>query len=116
MTTTSTTAGHAQASESDLLSSKTSGFIIAYAWTAIFNAILVLLKENIEIVLKIMAGFGHHWVTHGVLDLIVFFGLGAYFAGRNTQLTGTRAVSYLIWSTLIGGGIIFAFFVGLYFS
>jgi len=106
---TNETAGHSHANDGNLLPTRISSFVIAYAWAAIFNAILVLLKENIEIVHTIMAGLGHHWVTHSVLDLIVFFGLGYYFAGRNTQITGNKAVNYLIWSTLIGGGIIFAF-------
>jgi len=112
---TSKTAGHQSANESDLLPVKISSYVVAYAWAAIFNAIIVLIKENVEIVMKIMASFGHHWVTHSILDLIVFFGLAYYFAGRDTQITGSQGVSYLIWSTLIGGGIIFAFNLTHYF-
>lgn len=95
--------------DSELLDAKSSGYAKAYAYAAIFNALLVLLKENVHPVFKLMASLGHHWVTHGVLVLLVFFGLGIFFTGQNKQLTGTQAVSYLIWSTIVGGGIIFLF-------
>lgn len=103
------TTHNTQGVDNELLNAKTSGYVLAYAYTAIFNAILVLLKENIEPVFKFMASLGHHWVTHGILDLIVFFGLGIYFTSQNKQLTGSKAVNYLIWSTVIGGGIIALF-------
>jgi len=112
---TSKTAGRQNATESNLLPVKISSYVVAYAWAAIFNALLVLLKENVAGVMSIMASLGHHWVTHSILDLIVFFGLAYYFTGRDTQITGSQGVSYLIWSTLIGGGIIFAFNVTHYF-
>jgi len=95
--------------EGDLLDARTSGFVISFATTAIFNALLVLLKENVESVFSFMASLGHHWVTHGVFDLIVFFGLGFYLAGRGVRISGNAAVNYTIWATLIGGGIIFGF-------
>jgi len=107
MNTNTETRTHGAAS--DLLDAKTSGYARAYAYTAIFNALLVLLKENVHPVFQFMASLGHHWVTHGIFDLIVFFGLGIYFTSRNKQIAGSTAVNYLIWSTIIGGGIIALF-------
>ncbi|MFK5997925.1 MAG: hypothetical protein QM492_07430 [Rhodobacterales bacterium] len=92
-----------------MLDAKTSGYVKAYAYTAIFNAILVLFKESFPIVHDVMASLGHHWITHGVLDLLVFFGLGMLFAARNETMEGSKAVTYLIWSTIVGGGIIALF-------
>jgi len=103
------TATQAQSAASDLLNAKTSGYAMAYAYTAIFNALLVLLKENVHPVFQFMVSLGHHWVTHGVLDLIVFFGLGIFFTSQDKRITGSSAVNYLIWSTIIGGGIIALF-------
>jgi hypothetical protein len=92
--------------ENNMIDAKTSGYVMAYAYTAIFNAILVLFKESFPVVHDVMASLGHHWVTHGVLDLLVFFGLGILFTGKGKQMTGSTAVNYLIWSTIIGGGVI----------
>lgn len=99
----------AQNADNDLLNVKTSSYAIAYAYTAIFNGILVLFKENFEGVHNFMASLGHHWVTHGVFDLVVFFGLGIYFSSRNTQITVSKAVTYMAWATIIGGGMIAIF-------
>lgn len=92
----------------DLLDSKTSAYAISYAITAIFNGILVLLKEMIPGVHDIMAAAGHHWVTHGVLVLIVFFGVGMSLS-KGRQISSGAAVAYVVWGTIIGGGIIALF-------
>ena len=105
-----------QPANDDLLNVKTSSYAIAYAYAAIFNGLLVLLKETVEGVHSLMVSLGHHWVTHGVLDLLVFFGLGLYFTSRNTQITGSKAINYILWSTIIGGGIIALFNLYNYFA
>ena len=93
----------------DLLDAKISGYAKSYAYTAIFNMLLVLLKENVHPVFKLMASLGHHWVTHGVLVLLVYFALGKFFTSQNKQMTGLQAINHLIWGTIIGGGIIALF-------
>ncbi len=103
------------ATHDDLLDPKISSYVLAYAITAIFNGLLVVLKESVEAVVNLMAALGHHWVTQGALDLIVFFGLAFYFTAAGKQISGTAAVNYTIWSTIIGGGIIAGFFlIGYY--
>jgi len=98
-----------QTHDNTMLDAKTSGYVKAYAYTAIFNAILVLFKETFPVVHDVMASLGHHWVTHGVFDLLVFFGLGMFFTAQNQAMEGSKAASYLIWSTIVGGGIIALF-------
>jgi hypothetical protein len=98
-----------------LLEPKVSGYVLAYASAAIFNALLVVLKESVESVQALMASLGHHWVTQGALDLIVFFGIAFYFTAAGKRITGDAAVNYLIWSTIVGGGIIAGFFLFNYF-
>jgi len=103
MTTTDQSGGN-------MLDVKTSSYAAAYGVAAIFNAILVLLKENIPAVHDIMvAVFWHHWIAHGVLDLIVFFLVGILMARRNYQISGATAGDYLIWGTILGRGIIARF-------
>lgn len=105
MTTTDQSGGN-------MLDAKTSSYAVAYGVTAIFNAIVVMLKETIPAVHDTMAAIlGHHWIAHGVLDLIVFFLVGILLARRNYQISGATAVNYLIWGTVIGGGLIPAFFL-----
>jgi hypothetical protein len=106
---------HAQGTGSELLDARTSGYVKAYAVTAIVNAVIVLLKEKLDAVHELLAIVGHHWIGHGILVVLIFFGLGAFFTSQNKEMAGATAVSYLVWSTIIGGGIIALFFlIGLF--
>jgi len=52
---------------------KEKGVGISYAITCIFSALLVVLKERNDAIHDEMVVItGHHWVTHGVLNLIIF--------------------------------------------
>ena len=63
------------------IGSGTIGFGISYAITSVFSALLVVLKESSETVYNLLAAMtGHHWVTHGVLDIVVFLVLGFVFS------------------------------------
>lgn len=105
MTTTSSTTDTG-------LDARTSSFAAAYAITAIFNAIVVWLKEAIPAVHDGMAAIlGHHWIAHGVLDLIVFFALGFYLTSRGYRTSGSTAANFLIWGTILGGIMVVGFFV-----
>jgi hypothetical protein len=105
---------HVSQVDGDMLDVRSGSYAMAYAYTAIFNAILVIFKELIPAVHDFMAAIlGHHWITHGVADLIVFFALGIYFTRRGHAISGDTAVNYLIWGTILGGGIIVAFFLFL---
>jgi len=102
---------HVQGTGSELLDAKTSGYVKAYAVTAIINAVIVLLKEKIDAVHELLAIVGHHWVGHGILVVVIFFGLGAFFTSQHKEMSGATAVNYLVWGTLIGGGIVTLFFL-----
>jgi hypothetical protein len=102
---------HVQGTGSELLDARASGYVKAYAVTAILNAVIVLLKEKMDAVHNLLAIVGHHWAGHGILVVAIFFGLGAFFASQNKEMEGSVAVNYLVWSTLIGGGIIALFFL-----
>jgi len=90
------------------------GSIIGYFIAALFNAILVVLKESNESVHDWITGtFGHHWVGHGILVLIVFiiFTLIGSAVGGGENLSESKvntlilvAVAATIISFLIIGG------------
>jgi len=107
-----TTETHATQSD-EFVSSTTAGFGVAYAITCIVNALIMIVKESSEAVHDAMAAItGHHWVTHGLLDLFVFVVLG-YILSRNDRLrmTGTGLASTIVGGTVIGGLIVVGFFV-----
>ncbi len=96
----------------DLLSPKITGFGLAYSIAVIFNALLMMLKETSPAVRDLMVALtGHHWVTHGVLDLLVFVILGYVFAARGMRWDGNRLSAYVVGSTVLSGLLIVGFFV-----
>jgi Fe2+ transport system protein B len=50
------------------------GGAFGYFIAALFNSILVVIKETNEAVHDWLADvLGHHWIGHGILTLVVFF-------------------------------------------
>ena len=54
--------------------------------------------------------FGHHWVGHGILDLIVFLVLGFVLSRGGRNMTANGVVKVVVGGTVIGGLIIVGFF------
>jgi putative flippase GtrA len=89
--------------DTERLSANTTGFGLALAVTSVFSAIMVFIKESNEGVLNFLKSFGHHWVTHGVLNIVLFVVLGLVFArmngGKGPDLTPaglTKTVAYTV--------------------
>ncbi len=61
------------------------------------------------------AATGHHWVTHGVLDIILFLVLGWAFStannGQGIKLTPKVLIRCLVGSIVISALIIVGFYV-----
>jgi hypothetical protein len=98
----------------DQLANKyTRGFGISLIIMMLFNAVLTVTKESFEPLLKGMAAItGHHWITHGIIVVILFFILGFIFSGAQSEESSwpnARAmsigtiVSAAIGAILIGG-------------
>jgi NRPS condensation-like uncharacterized protein len=87
-------------------------FGISYAVTALFNVLLVILKESFPSVHDAMAAItGHHWVTHGLADIVVFVVLGLIFMRTSVaKMPATSLVNYIIASTVVSGLILVGFF------
>ncbi|OHC65770.1 MAG: hypothetical protein A3J25_12135 [Pseudomonadales bacterium RIFCSPLOWO2_02_FULL_63_210] len=90
-------------------------FALAFAVTSLLSAVLVVVKEqNQDTLLAWMkAATGHHWISHGILDLLVFIVLGWALAriGVGARLSGNALSAIVSGSVLLSGLIIVGFFV-----
>jgi hypothetical protein len=88
------------------------GYGISYSVTSIFSALLVVLKESNESVQGLLVALsGHHWVTHGILNLILFVVLGLVLSRREINMSGDTLTKLVAGSTVVGGLIIALFFL-----
>jgi hypothetical protein len=57
---------------------------------------------------------GHHWATHSLLSLILFFALGLVLArGQGPKMTAASLVKIIVAGVAIGGLIIMGFYLFL---
>ncbi len=106
------TAEHITTEATETVRDKTAGFGVSYAITSILSALLVVLKESSEGVHDgLTAVTGHHWVTHGLLDVIVFLVLGFVLAGRGLHMTSQALLGTIVGSTVLSGLIIAGYFI-----
>ncbi len=69
------------------MNSSTKGFVLAAAITVLFNTALAWAKDSSLALNNFMKSLtGHHWTTHGLVDLALFLFLGVAF-------TRSKAVS-----------------------
>jgi hypothetical protein len=98
------------------VSKYTKSFGLSFAITSVFSALLVVLKEtNEDTVLAWMkAATGHHWVTHGLVNLIVFFFLGWLLArsnhGQGVNISERSLIITIVAGLVIGGLILAGFY------
>ena len=78
----------------------------------IFNTLLAWVKDAYDPLNNFMASLtGHHWITHGLVDIAVFVGLGFLFMSRGTVLTGINLVVAVAIACIVGGGGLALWFV-----
>ncbi len=101
-----------QTDMTDIASAKVTGYGLSYAITSILSALLVVLKESNESILQLMVSLtGHHWVTHGLLSVLLFVVLGAILSRRNIGVSGNTLIASVVGSTIVSGLIIAGFFI-----
>jgi hypothetical protein len=95
----------------------TKSFGISFAITSIVSAILVIVKEsNEETVLAWMkAAAGHHWITHGVFDLILFVFLGWVLSrpndGEGVRISANWLIGSIVGAVVISGLLNMGFYI-----
>ena len=93
------------------------GGSIGYFIAALFNSILVILKESNESVEEFLVKtFGHHWVRHGILVIIVFIvftfiGSLFYRGTGSTEGLVNKLIILIVIGTLLSLIIIIGFFL-----
>jgi len=103
--------------ETNSIGKFTISFGLSFAVTSVLSALLVVLKEsNEDTVLAWMASTtGHHWVTHGIFNLIVFIALGWGLAKRNNgqglKMSANALVQCMVGAIVLSGLIIMGFYI-----
>jgi hypothetical protein len=98
--------------DADTVNAKVAGYGISYAITSLLSALLVVLKESNDSVRELLVALtGHHWISHGLLDVIVFVALGAILSRRHLNLSGNALITSVVGSTILSALIVVGFFV-----
>lgn len=103
--------------ETKELGAYTRSFGVSFSIVSLLSALLVVVKEtNEDTVLAFMkAVTGHHWVTHGLFDVIVFLVLGWVLAkinnGQGVTMAAGSLVNLILGSVVLSGLIIVIFYL-----
>lgn len=100
--------------ETPQLGRASAAFALAAASACIFNTALAWAKDAYAPLNRFMASLtGHHWITHGLADLIVFIGLGVIFMNTSVanHINPMRLVSILIWAVAAASVGLFAWYL-----
>jgi hypothetical protein len=95
----------------------TASFGVSLGITCMVSALLVILKELSEhsVLVWMKSATGHHWVTHGLFDLVVFVVLGLLLAqanqGSGITISEKGLVSVIVGGVVLGGLIIAGFYL-----
>jgi hypothetical protein len=98
--------------ENQGLSNKVIAYGLAFAVANIFNALLVIIKENVAPLKNWMAAFtGHHWGTHGLLTIVLFVALALILSKQDLTKFENKLINIVIWSVIISFVLINGFFL-----
>ncbi|MGD1032082.1 MAG: hypothetical protein ABSA05_13180 [Opitutaceae bacterium] len=96
------------------LSKYTVSFGISFAATSVVNALIVVAKEThpTTVMAWMQRATGHHWATHSLISLLLFFALGTALArGRGLRMTAASLVGIILSGAAAGGLIILGFYL-----
>jgi hypothetical protein len=95
----------------------TKSFGLSFAITSVVSALLVIIKESSEegVLAAMKAITGHHWITHGLFNLILFVILGWALArinkGQGMKMSANALVSCIVGAVIISGVLISGFYL-----
>jgi hypothetical protein len=92
--------------ERETLSPVTSSFVLSAAITVLFNTGLAWAKDAYPSLNSLMKSLsGHHWTTHGVVDLLLFIGFGLAFTKTRVteKMDPNRLIGILVGAVVISG-------------
>ena len=88
------------------LTATTSGFVLAAAITVVLNTALSCAKDAYAPLKTVMRSLADHdWTTQGLIDLLVFVGLGFIFMSTRVgdRIDPSRLIAVLIGAVVIAG-------------
>jgi len=103
--------------ETNEIGKYTRSFGLSFAITSVISALLVILKEsNEDTILKAMAALtGHHWITHGIIVIILFAAMGWAFSrpnnGEGLNISTNALIGSIVASVLVSGLLIAGFYI-----
>jgi hypothetical protein len=86
------------------MKSSTKGFVLAAAITVLFNTALAWAKDSLPALNNFMKSLtGHHWTTHGLVDLALFIVLGLIFTKSEavSKIDPDRLTTALIGTVMV---------------
>jgi hypothetical protein len=95
----------------------TMSFGLSFAITSVVSALLVILKESSEegVLAWMAAVTGHHWVTHGLINIILFVVLGWALSrankGQGVKMSANGLVSFAVGAIILSGVLIAGFYL-----
>jgi len=102
----------ADAKAGGALTGPVAAFGLAAAITILFNTLLAWVKDAYEPLNAFMASLtGHHWRTHGIVDVVVFVALGYIFLASGFRIGGARLAALLAGAVIVAGGGLALWFV-----
>jgi hypothetical protein len=104
----------ATAEKEEALEKMAAAYGLSAAATIVFNTLLAWAKDSYEPLNSVMAAMsGHHWRTHSLVDVIVFFVLGWVFMSRGTaaHLTNRLIFGVAAAAVVAGAGLVGWFLV-----
>ena len=92
----------------------TAGFGLSVALMSILNTLLVIVKDtNPPIKDAMKAATGHHWITHGIIVIVLFIVLGYVFSimVKGEDWTPIRIGKYIAYSIILSVAALVGFYL-----
>jgi uncharacterized membrane protein SirB2 len=89
------------------------GFAMAAGITILFSTVLACVKDAYHPLNNYMNELvWHNWITHGLVDVILFIGLGMVFSrtGMAEKIAPSRLISFLVAAVIVAGAGLFAWY------
>src|SRR5579863_8952538 len=103
-------------SENTGLSRSSAGFALAAAITILFSTVLACVKDAYHPLNSFMNSVAwHNWITHGLVDVILFFVLGIIFSKSAwaERIASSRLISFFVGAVIVAGVGLFAWYAVL---
>lgn len=88
-------------------------FALAGAVTALFSTALAWAKDASPPLIRFMNTIGgHNWITHGVVDALLFVGLGLIWSRTHwtEQIAPHRVILWLVTAVVLSGAGLFIWY------